>query len=66
MSKFPSQIKFLRLLSFLFSQTLDENCSLKMGPQLCSRHRVRPWLLEMSLLHCMYKVKEKSATDPGH
>lgn len=42
------------------SETLGENSGLRMVPVLCSRHRVRPWLLEKRLHHRKYKLEKKA------
>lgn len=47
---------------YLIFETFQHFPPLKtwMKTALWSRHRVRPWLLEVRLHHCMYKVEEKA------
>lgn len=63
-SDFHTHLKDIWFLRLFSPWKLGWKLQFEDGPVLI-RHRVRPWLLEMRLHHCMYKVEEKAPLTLG-
>lgn len=58
-----TRYSLLEIFGHFFPWNLGWKPHVKDGPVLRSTNRVRPWLLEMRLHHCMYKEDEPVTLD---